>query len=244
MLIRVVPILIAASLAAAQEIPSTPLARTDLTPEMRGDIFMARKMYREAIEMYNTQQPDTAVLRNKIGIAYHQLLQLDIARKYYEQSVHMEPKYAEALNNLGTIYQARKNYRRAITQYKRALRQAPESASIYSNLGTAYFARKSYKDAAEMYQKALALDPEVFEKRSNFGVILQERNVEERAKFHYYLAKTYAKAGQTERALQYIRKALEEGFAERKKMMEEPAFTAMRELPEFKELMASQPRVL
>ena len=66
----------------------------------------------------------------------------------------------------------------------------------------------------------------------------------ERAKFHYYLAKTYAKAGQSERALLYIRKALEEGFTERKKFMEEPEFTSLRALPEFKELLILEPRVL
>jgi hypothetical protein len=44
--------------------------------------------------------------------------------------------------------------------------------------------------------------------------------------------------------MQYIRKALEEGFKERKKIEEDPAFAEMRELPEFKELLASEPRVL
>jgi tetratricopeptide (TPR) repeat protein len=215
-----------------------------LTSEQRGDILMARKMYREAIEMYAQEKPVTAVLRNKTGIAYHQLLQFELARKHYEMAVKLDRNYAEALNNLGTVYYARKNYRRAISQYKRALRVAPQSASIYSNLGTAYFARKDYKLAAETYQKAVSLDPEVFEHRGSFGVILQERTVEERAKFHYYLARTYAKAGQIDRALQYIRKALEEGFTERKKIMDEPAFVALHEMQEFKELVASEPRVL
>jgi len=68
--------------------------------------------------------------------------------------------------------------------------------------------------------------------------------VEERAKFHYYLAKTYAKAGMNDRALMYIRKAIEEGFKERKKFQEEPEFAALKELPEFKELLAMEPRVL
>ncbi len=76
------------------------------------------------------------------------------------------------------------------------------------------------------------------------GAELGERSVEERAKFHYYLAKLYAKSGMAERALQYIRKSLEEGFKERKKFVEEPEFAALQELPEFKELLALQPRVL
>ena len=32
--------------------PTTTLPTRELTPERRGDIFMARKMYREAVEMY------------------------------------------------------------------------------------------------------------------------------------------------------------------------------------------------
>jgi tetratricopeptide (TPR) repeat protein len=156
----------------------------------------------------------------------------------------LDPTYPEAINNLGTIYYSRKSYRRAIKLYRRALKLAPESASIYSNLGTAFFARKKYKQAAETYQKALALDPDVFEHRSSWGVMLQERSVEERAKFHYYLAKTYAKAGMNDRALLYIRKALEEGFTERKKLMEDPEFVSIRKLPEFQELIAMEPRVL
>ena len=47
-----------------------------------------------------------------------------------------------------------------------------------------------------------------------------------------------------DRALLCLRKAIEEGFKERDKIPEEPAFTALREMPEFKEIMAWQPRVL
>jgi tetratricopeptide (TPR) repeat protein len=214
-----------------------------LTPERRADIFMARKMYREAIEQYR-KMPENALILNKIGIGYHQMLDLRTAKRYYERSIKVNPKYSEAVNNLGTIYYATKNYGRAVRQYRKALRLAPQSASIYSNLGTAYFARKDYKQAFEAYQKALELDPEVFEHRGSSGVLLQERSVEERSRFHFYLAKAYAKAGMQERALMYIRKALEEGFKERSKFLEDPEFAALQEVPEFKELMKQEPRVL
>ena len=219
-------------------------ADPNLTPEKRGDIFMVRKMYREAIDAFKQAPQDSAVVLNKIGIAYHQLTDLASAKKYYQRSVKRNPRYPEAVNNLGTVYYAEKSYRRAISQYKKALRVAPKSASIHSNLGTAYFARKKYSDASKSYQTALELDPEIFEHRSTHGVMLQERSVEERAKFHYYLAKTYAKAGVNDRALQYLRRALEEGFKERKKILEDPEFAALRETPEFKELMARETKVL
>ncbi|MGA2880232.1 MAG: tetratricopeptide repeat protein [Bryobacteraceae bacterium] len=225
--------------------PAVPKKPTvTLTPEMRGDIFMAEKRFREAADMYQENSKGSAVMLNKTGIAYHQMLQLNLAEKYYRLALHVDPTYSEAINNLGTIYYAKKSYRRAINQYKRALRLSPDSASVWSNLGTGYFARKEYEQAAQAFQTALKLNPEVFESRSTQGVLLQERSVEERAKFHYYLAQTYAKAGMNDRAVQYIRKALEEGFKEKKKIEDDPAFASMKDLPEFKELMASEPRVL
>jgi tetratricopeptide (TPR) repeat protein len=225
-------------------IDKTPDTLKTLTPEVRGDIFMARKMYREAVDMYQTGPKESAVIANKTGIAYHQLMELDSAKKNYERAIKLDPKYAEAINNLGTIYYAKKSYRRAISQYKKALDIEPSSASMLSNLGTAYFARKDYSDAFAMYQKALELDPEVFEHRGTHGTLLQERSVDERAKFHYYMAKTYAKAGMTDRALLYIRKALEEGFKERDKFRQEPEFAALKDIDEFKQLMTMEQKVL
>jgi tetratricopeptide (TPR) repeat protein len=220
-----------------------PPARPAISPQERGDIFMARKMYREAIDAYK-QVAASAVMLNKIGIAYHQMADLDSARKYYERAVKTDPQYAEAVNNLGTIYYARKSYRRAISEYKKALRITPESASAWANLGSAYFARKNFETASEAYQHALTLDPEVFERHSTTGSTVQERSIGDRAKFHYYLARTYAKAGRNADAIIYIRKALEEGFKEREKFTQEPEFAGLRDDPEFKQLMATEPKVL
>jgi len=224
--------------------PVVPATPAPVTPEMRGDIYMARKMYREAVEAYREVLGNSAVIHNKIGIAYHQMLDLNSAKKWYEKALKLDPKYSEAINNLGTVYYAKKSYRRSIGYYKRALRISPDSASIHSNLGTAYFARKKYKQAAEEYDIAVKLDPEVFEHRSTQGILLQERSVEERAKFHFYLAKTYAKSGATDRALQYMRKAIEEGFKEKEKFQQDADFAKIRDLPEFQELLALEPRVL
>jgi tetratricopeptide (TPR) repeat protein len=224
-----------------------PTVTKQLSPENRGDIYMARKMYREAIDTFREGSARDPVLQNKIGIAYHQLLQLDKARKSYEEALKLKPDYVEAMNNIGTVYYAKKSYRRAITWYSRALKVAPQdtrSAPIYMNLGTAYFARKQYPNTTKAYEQALALDPDVFEHHGSFGVMLEERTVEERAKYHLYLAKLYAKDGRNELALQYLRKALEEGIKEKKKLDQEPEFAKLRETPEFKELMAREQRVL
>jgi tetratricopeptide (TPR) repeat protein len=229
------------------EAPKPLPTPSQLSPEKRGDILMARKMYREAIDTFREGSARDPILLNKIGIAYHQMLQLDNALKSYQQALRAKPDYTEVMNNIGTIYYARKSYRRAITWYSRALKVDPEdpkSAPIYMNLGTAYFARKNYIQTTKAYEHAIALDADVFERHGTFGVMLEERSVVERAKYHLYLAKLYAKDGRNELALQYLRKALEEGLKEKKKLVDEPEFAKLRETQEFKDLMAAEQRVL
>jgi tetratricopeptide (TPR) repeat protein len=233
----------ASSVAVPAATTTPPGSRREISPQERADIYMARKMYREAIEVYKTLPP-SAVVMNKIGIAYHQLTELDTAEKYYARAIKLDPKYAEAINNLGTIHYSRKSYRRAINEYKKVLRLKPDSASTWANLANAYFERKQYELSTEAVQRALELDPAVFDNRSNGGSIVQDRSVGDRAKYHYYLAKSYAKAGRNADALIYIRKALEEGFKERKKFEEEPEFAGLKDEPEFKQLMAMELKTL
>jgi tetratricopeptide (TPR) repeat protein len=214
-----------------------------LTPAERGDIYMARKMYRDAIEIY-MQAPPTAQMLNKIGIAYHQLADLDAAGKYYQRAIKADPQFTDAINNLGTIYYSKKSYRRAVNEFRKVLRTKPEAASTWANLANAYFERKQYELSTEALQKALELDPTVLDNHGTVGSLVQDRNIADRAKYHYYLAKSLAKKGQNADAIMYIRKALEEGFKERNKFQEEPEFAGLRDDPEFKQIMATEPKVL
>lgn len=225
-------------------VPAVVAPKAPISNELRGDIYMARKMYREAIDMYRPGSPTSAVLSNKIGIAYHQLLLLDLAKKSYEHAMKLDKTYSEAINNLGTIYYSQKSYRRSIGCYKKALRQSTPAASIYANLGAAYFGRKDYKHAAEYYEEALRLDPDVFEHHSSFGTIMQERTVEERATYHLYLAKMYAKNGRVDRALAYLRKALEEGVKDREKIPGMSEFAQLKSNPEFAQILLQNPKPL
>ncbi len=231
-----------ASSASLPPVDMTP--RPVVTPEMRGDIYMARKMYREAIDAYRDGPADSPVLTNKVGIAFHQLMQFGLAKKYYQRAIKLDPRYAEAINNLGTIYYAEKSYKRAISYYHRALKYSPASASIDANLGAAYFARKNYKRATEYYEQALQLDPDVFEHRNTYGTLMQEQNVSERATFHLYLAKMYAKSGASDRAIIYLRKALEEGVKGREKIPDMPEFASLKTDPAFKQLLEANPKPL
>jgi tetratricopeptide (TPR) repeat protein len=219
------------------------IVRPQLTAEQRGDIFMARKMYREAIDAYR-EAPETALSVNKIGIAYHQLTDLNSAARCYQRAIKLDPKFSQAINNLGTIYYSRQSYRRAIGQYKKVLRMTPDSASTLANLASAYFARKQYELASEYITKAVMIDPGILEHRSGVGTTVRDQSVADRPTYFYYLAKTFAKAGIKDRALSYIRKSLEEGFKERKKFISDPEFAGLQKDPEFQKIMESEPKVL
>ena len=215
-----------------------PAAR-EISPERRGDIYMARKMYREAGDIYKEAlqlEPDSAKLINKLGISYHQLLMLGSARRQYERAWRVDKTYSQALNNLGTVHHAQGNYGKAISAYKRALKVSPYSASIHSNLGTSYFAKRKFKLASKSYLTALGLDPNVFETRGTFGTMLQERSVGNRGKYYYFMAKAYAGAEIWDRSILYIRKAIEEGFGGPRKVASDPAFKAMHDIPEFQRI--------
>lgn len=221
-----------------------PEPANKLTPEQRGDVYMARKMFREAIEAYREAPPTLPVIWNKIGIAWHQLGDFAAARRHYERAMKLDKTYADAVNNVGTILYAQKNYRGAITRYRKAIDLAPESASFWSNLGTAWYSRGRFDEMAKAYQKALSLDPGIFEHRGTVGTELQDRTVADRARYHYELARVYANTGQNELALQYLRKALEEGLKDKVKMIQVPEFANLRETDEFKLLLSLEPRVL
>ena len=235
------------SLAQTQLVDDVRPAPTlpKLTPQERGDVYMARKMYREAIDAYKEGAPNSAILWDKIGIAWHQIGDLNAARRAYERAAKLDKNYPDPINNLGTVYYAEKRYRTAISRYRKAIALSPESAAFWSNLGTAYFARGKFEEMSQAYAKALELDKDVFERHSSgAGTRMQDKSVADRARFHYEMARTYAKAGKNEEALQYLRRAFEEGFKDKDKLLQAPEFAELRETPEYKELMTLEPRVL
>jgi tetratricopeptide (TPR) repeat protein len=235
---------VASNFARASVSESAKPKPLNLTPEQRGDVFMARKMFREAIDAYSESPASSPMRWNKIGIAYHQLGDLNAAKKNYEHAIKVDHKFADAINNVGTVFYAHKSYRAAISRYRKAIWINPDIASFWSNLGTAYYSRGKFEEMTKAYARALELDPQVFEHRGTIGSEMQDRTVADRALYHFEMARMYAHAGKNELAIQYLRKSLEEGFKDKGKLREVPEFAALRETDEFKELLALQPKVL
>ncbi|HEX3472434.1 MAG TPA: tetratricopeptide repeat protein [Silvibacterium sp.] len=210
-----------------------------LSAEMQGDLMMVHQRYLAAVSAYQRGDRNSAVLWNKLGIAYQHLYALDFAKAQYEKALFLNPKYAEALNNLGTVFYGEKDYHKAEKYYRKALRIKPDCASFYSNLGTAYFSERKYKEGMAAYQHAFSIDPDIFIRQSQ-EQIAEVGPMEEQAKLNYALAKLYAQAGNLEAAIQYLRSAFIDGFDDRKKLMGDKEFASIRDTPQFHLLLAEE----
>ncbi|OLB27093.1 MAG: hypothetical protein DMG41_13730 [Acidobacteria bacterium] len=224
---------------------STIVVRPNLTEEQMADLYMARKEYREASQLYKRlaeQNPQNAVYLNKLGISLHQQAALGPALKFYERAVKVDPTYADAANNIGTIYYQRKKYSKAIKAYHKAIAIRNDMPVLYSNLAYAYFEDKKFEQAIASFRQALALDPQLFERNSSRnGSILQDRTVGDRGKFYFLLAKSFAEAGNLDRCLVYLRKAKDEGYKELAAIKMDPSFAAVIQNPAIQEILAPRP---
>jgi tetratricopeptide (TPR) repeat protein len=207
-----------------------------LPPEERGDLLMIHHAYEEAATAYS-MAPESAMIWNKMGIAWHHLLAIGEARRDYEKALRLQPDFSDALNNLGATYFAERNYKKAIDLYNRALHFAPKSAIITANLGTAYFATGKGKQGADAYRAAFALDPSVFDMNAP-QIVQGPSQAHDRARLDFCLAELFASSKNVDRALDYLQKAFSAGYLDRKQLMQEPAFAEVRATPEFAELLA------
>lgn len=213
--------------------------------EMRADILMARKEYSSAIDTYSTilkTQPKNAVVLNKIGIAYQQMGGIDAAENYYKRAAKADKKMSNPLNNLGTIEYGLKHYSKAIGYYKRALVVAPSGANTYFNLGVAYYADKKYELAMDAFSKAMQIDPEVFERHGGSGgTELQQRSASNPGLLNFYLAKSFAKAGDAARTARYLKLARDNGYPNMANIAKDKDFAPVIKDPRVQDVLLNRP---
>jgi len=208
--------------------------------EKDGDELRSKKAFIDAIDYYRAamKQADSAELHNKTGIAYLQLLQLKVAEKEFNHAIKMNHGYAEAVNNLGVIFYMRKKYDKAIKEYEQALKLNDSAAPFHSNLGMAYFEKKEFERASAELMRALELDPQIFDRQALGGIAARMASPEDRARYAYTLARIYARQGINDRSLEYLKKAVEEGYAHINDVYKDEVFVQLRKDPRFAAVMA------
>ncbi len=241
----------------SQAIPVTPPPTRRIEPppanatpddlEQQGDVLRREKAYldsmdyyRAAIKKLKTDRKEQSVVYNKLGMCEVQLGHYEEAKRTFQKAAKIDKTNANAINNAGSMFYHDKKWGRAIKLYRRAIALSPDNAPYHANLGSAYMAHQELARGDAEYQTALQLDPNVFESRSNVGVSAL-MTPEDRAKYAYTLAKMYAKNGQMDRALLYLRRAMEDGYKDINKVYEDNEFATLRKDERFLALMAQPP---
>jgi tetratricopeptide (TPR) repeat protein len=228
-----------ASPSAAERANPAVKTLADPTPEQIGDALMAHQRYQAAIEAYKKASKSDADVWNKLGIAYQLMFNLNDAMHCYRTSSKLNPKNANVLNNLGTVYDAMKQYHHAEKMYRKALKLDPQSALILKNLGTNLLAQHKFAKGWQEYQAALKIDSTIFDGTTGPRVE-NPASVSDRGAMNYYLARGCAKAGMNERAIQYLRMAINEGYTSPKKIIADNEFAGLHGIPAFEQLLVAE----
>ncbi|MDR3774063.1 MAG: tetratricopeptide repeat protein [Terracidiphilus sp.] len=214
------------------------MSQTPPTPEELGDSLMGHQRYQAAIAAYQ-QAPRTAILWNKMGIAYQLMFNPNQAERCYQASLKLDRKNPRVMNNLATIYDSEKELGNAERMYRKAIKIDSHSAVIFKNLGTNLLAQRKYTKGWEAYQAALSIDPNVF-KNATGPRIQNPSTIGERGAMNYYMARGCVRAGMNDCAIDYLRMALNEGFTNPHKIEADTEFAGLRSLPAFQQLLAEQ----
>ena len=213
------------------------------TLEQEGDQLRAQKRYLDSIDYYNVamkKQP-SPLLWNKIGMAYLLLQRPEQASKAFDRAIKMDKKDPSAYNNRGYVEQMKRKYDKAIVYYRKAIVLRDDDAVFYYNMASCYFGKHDFQDAAKDYQQAFQLDPNIFVRATKTGVMAQATSPDDRAAFSFLVAKMYAQAGDFDRSLEYLRKAMEDGYRHINDVYTDKEFATLRTDKRFEELMAQRP---
>jgi tetratricopeptide (TPR) repeat protein len=236
--------------SSEQVLVKPPLMRTIDPPapdatawdlESRADGLRSSKLYLDALDYYHAALPKAssrARVLNKIGITELMMQRYRDAKKSFDEAIKSDRKMPDAYNNLGVVFYEERKYAAAIKQYHKAIAIDDASASFFSNLGAALFSKREFEPAILAYGKAMSLDPDVFERTSRGGVQAQLPSPGDRAHYDYTVAKLYAKMGFSDRSLEYLKKAMEEGYKDFKDVYKDVEFAELRKDKRFTEMVA------
>jgi tetratricopeptide (TPR) repeat protein len=242
--------LIPVSQVFAADSPQVSVALVPLTSatpaelEKQGDLLRGEKRYLDSIDYYKAamSKEPSARLCNKTGMSYLFLQRNHEAQKEFDHAIKLDKKAPEGYNNRAYIELTKKDYGKAIKYYIKAVTLRPDCSDFHYNLGSAYFDKHDYERAAREFHTAFAMDPDIFDRHSRTGIAARASSPDDRAAFDFMVARMYAQLGDFDRSLQYLRKAMEDGYKEIKKVYTDSEFATLRTDKRFSELMSQRPQ--
>jgi Tfp pilus assembly protein PilF len=153
--------------------------------------FSQRQNFRRFLDTAALNSHDAEV-RVQLGLIYKQRQQIDLALKYFNEAVTIDPQEPDANYELGKIARQNNDLQKALEHFSIVAEQNDKYAQseIWREIGATYFDAKAYSEAREFLEKFVErrpFDPE--------GL--------------YYLGETLKFLGETERAQEMFKRCVE-----------------------------------
>jgi Flp pilus assembly protein TadD len=145
----------------------------------KGDVQQAIN----SLEKAHQQAPDNANLTTDLGLLYEQQNKADVARKYYEMSIKVDPNNALALNNLAYLMsETNGDLDIALTYATHAKQRLPEHVEINDTLGWIYLKKNLTDQALDTFRNLVTKAPKNPTFHYHYAMALMQKGDRENAK--------------------------------------------------------------
>ncbi len=136
--------------------------------------YMARRLYREAIDDYSQVvrlQPEESRAYRDRAVVHWLRRDYDSAIADLNRAIRHDPENYLAFNDRGSAYKAKKLYEEALRDYDRSIELRPDYHAAYSNRATAYTETMNLGAALKDLNMAIALNPNFHQAYANRGSV-------------------------------------------------------------------------
>ncbi|OGD12528.1 MAG: hypothetical protein A2Y86_04620, partial [Candidatus Aminicenantes bacterium RBG_13_62_12] len=169
---------------------------------------------------------------NLLGISYFLQENLRRAEEYFLRAVSLRKDYSAAYNNLGNVHFVQGNLDAAREDFRNALHISPDSAAANYSLAMLLFSQGKHEEGMTYLSRGIALEPNFLEQDRKFTAGIAQAGLTS-TETYYSWAKVYALQDNPAKAVEFLQKAKEAGFRNRKRLEEDKDFDKIRSNPEF-----------
>jgi len=212
----------AAAIAALRSDPEMRLQRTNLglgAMNNLGLCLMNLGRYKEALECFRRNKELLEPTFFNTGLTLFRMKRYEEALEYFLNALDISPDNPEFLDLVGQTYAELGKPKIGEKYLRRSIKIDPEYALSYYDLGLILAKFKTRQpEALRCFMKAIKLDPSL-------------------GWAYYSVACIHALSGNKEKALNFLKQALEKGFREKKHIDSDSDMDSLRKDKEFKEMM-------
>jgi len=117
----------------------------------QGKLDEAKKIYEKIL----VAKPDHFLSLSNIGIIYSQLKEFNKAIETFNNTIKVNPKFAEAYNNLGIVFYELNDLEKALKSFEEAIKIKSNFSDAFNNIGNVYQKKNYINKAIENYEIAI-----------------------------------------------------------------------------------------